>query len=228
MALITCKKCKRIVASGNEPCPYCGEAHPGDTQIDSDPKQGRFRYLAIGLFVLTLLSIVLVQCSSRNDKSSETQPGQASETDAAVDAVSSIKSTCLSSDCPAGTKAVTNTTRQEPFYSCKSNELSEYANFVLSVMITQVQHAGISPEISSKTGEPVVQGSDKSALDQYREKAGVSSFEEAISKCYRGEKNLKVLVLYSPKESNSLYVAAEENQENKFWMPKAKLIRKSH
>ena len=113
--------------------------------------------------------------------------------------------------------------QQEPFYSCKSNELSEYANYVLSVMLKQVEFAGVPPEVSRKTGEPAVQGNDKILLDKYRAQAGVSSFEEAISKCYRGKEDVNVVVLYNPKDSNSIYVAAEEDPKNRFWLPKARL-----
>ena len=48
-------------------------------------------------------------------------------------------SSCLTSGCTTGTKAVTHTTQQEPFYLCKSNELSEYANFVLDLMIRKAR-----------------------------------------------------------------------------------------
>jgi hypothetical protein len=215
MPLITCKKCKKIVTAGAESCPYCGEANPGDTRIDLSSKQVNLRNAGIGFFILTLLIILLFQWSSKNDVS-----------DAHGDSVSPIKSSCLSSECPAGTQAVTYTTQQEPFYVCKSSELSEYANYVLSLMIKLDRYGEIAPEISGKTGEPVAHGDDKLLLDKYRAKAGVSSFEEAISKCYRGGGNLKVVVLYSLKDSNSIYVAPEEDRENKFWLPKARLFRK--
>lgn len=209
MALTTCKRCNRIFSSDAESCPYCGEANPGNEPIDLGSKPGNIKNIAIGFLVLVLLAVVLVQSSSTNNEP--------------ANSAYPIKSTCLSAECPDGTKAVTNTMQQEPFYYCKSNELSEYANYVLSLMLRQVEFAGNPPEVSRKTGEPVVQGNDKILLDKYRAQAGVSSFEEAISKCYRGEGNVKVLVLYNPKESNSIYVAAEENPKNKFWLPKARL-----
>lgn len=209
MALTTCKKCNKIYSSDAGSCPYCGEANPGNSPIDWSSKQGIIRNLGIGIFVLALLTIFLVQGSLRNT--------------APADSASPIKATCLSSECPGGTKAVTYTSQQEPFYSCKSNELSEYANYVVSVMLRQVEFAGNPPDVSRKTGEPVVQGDDKILLDKYRTQAGVSSFEEAISKCYRGKGNLKVVVLYNPKEGNSIYVASEEDQKDKFWLPKARL-----
>lgn len=215
MALITCKKCKKIVASTAKSCPYCGEANPGEASDYSSLKQVNPRNAVIVFLIFFLLIILLFQWTSKPAVS-----------DAHGDSASPIKSSCLSSECPAGTKAVTYTTQQEPFYQCKSSELSEYANFVLGVMLKQVRYADIAPEISGKTGEPAVQGDDKLLLDKYRAKAGVSSFEEALSKCYRGIGNLKVAVLYSPTDSNSIYVAAEDDQENKFWLPKSRLFRK--
>ncbi|OIR19223.1 hypothetical protein GALL_01020 [mine drainage metagenome] len=219
MALITCRKCKRIVASSSEPCPYCGEPSPADApgQREARPPQARQAWIAFA--VLALLVILLLQWYAGG--------GRHDATVAVADPAAQDMTTCLIAECPAGTRAVTFTTRQEPYYSCKSDELSAYANYVLGVMIAHMLPTGAAPEIG-KTGEPVVQGSEKQALDRLREKAGVSTFEEAIAKCYRGEGNLKVQVLYSPKGSDSIYVAAEEHQENKFWMPKARLLRKAH
>ena len=214
MALIICKKCKKIVASTAESCPYCGEANPGEAANGSGSIQVNLRNAVIAFLIIVLLVILLFQWSSKPAAS-----------DTHGDSAASIKSSCLSKECPAGTKAVTYTTQQEPFYQCKSGELSEYANFVLGVMIKQVRYADIAPVISGKTGEPAVQGDDKLLLDKYRAKAGVASFEEALSKCYRGVGNLKVAVLYSPAASNSIYVAAEDDRENKFWLPKARLFR---
>jgi hypothetical protein len=223
MALITCKKCKKIVDSSAESCPYCGEANPGGAQSDLSPRQEIIRFAGIGFFVLAVLLILLFLSSSKNDVSNG---AGSTDTNTSAGSVSPGESSCLSSDCPAGTKAVTYSTQQEPFYLCKSSELSEYANYVLSVMIKQARYAEIAPEISGKTGEPAVQGDDKLLLDKYRAKAGVSSFEQALSKCYRGRRNLKVVVLYSPTDSSSIYVAAEEDQENKLWLPKARLFRR--
>lgn len=221
MPLIVCKKCRKIIPSSAETCPYCGEAKPGEASVDSNSKQANIRNAGIGILIFVLLTVLFAQWISQNDESNETRP----ESEAPAGSVSPSKSSCLSSECPAGTKAITYTTQQEPFYSCNSSELSEYANYVLSLMIKQVRYGEVAPEISSKTGEPAVQGDDKLLMDKYRAKAGVSSFEEAIAKCYRGRGNSKVVVLYSPKDSNSIYVAPEENQENKFWLPKARLFR---
>jgi len=215
MSLITCKKCKKIVASGSEPCPYCGEPDPGGTHTHLILNEGDSRSVWMGFVMLALLIVLLVQWAFRNSNPES------------VDGANpvSVNNDCMTAECPAGTKAVAIATRMQPFYSCKSGELSEYTNEVLSVMINQVRDTGSAPEISSKTGEPVVQGKDKATLDQYRAKAHVSSFEEAISRCYRGRGQQKVVVLYSPSESRSIYVAAEEDQKNKFWLPKSRLFK---
>lgn len=215
MPLIICRKCKKIVTSAAEPCPYCGEAKPGEKPADPDPQQGNMRNAVIVFCVLFLLIVFLFQWVSKKDMSRANgesgAPGRPS---------------CLATGCTTGTKAVTYTTQQEPFYLCKSSELSEYANFVLDLMIKKARYADIPPEISVKTGEPAVQGDDRLLLDRYRAKAGISSFEEAISKCYRGVSNLNVVVLFSPDDSNSIYVAAEGSQDDKFWLPKARLYGK--
>ena len=215
MALINCKKCRKIISSDIEQCPYCGEKDPGDTRAGFRPAKGESSYGWFGFVVMALLIILLVQWYFRND---------ASKPAGEPDTVTSNKATCLAAACQAGAKAITINKQQEPFYTCKSNELSEYANYVLQMMISIIQATGVSPEISGKTGEPVLQGKEKLAIENYRAKAGVASFEEAISKCYRGRAGQKVVVLYSPGDSKSIYVAAEEDPKNKFWLPKSRLV----
>ncbi len=222
MALITCKRCKKIIDSNAGSCPYCGEPDPRAPQEDTSPGRGHIQYAGIGFLALLVLLVLVYLWSSKNDVHDGANPDQASGSSAAV---SPVSSSCQASECPAGTKAVTYSTQQEPFYLCKSSELSEYANFVLGVMIKQARYAEVAPAISSKSGEPAAEGDDKLLLDKYRAKAGVSSFEEAISKCYKGRRDMKLVVLYSPADSNSIYVAAEDDQENKLWLPKEKLFR---
>lgn len=219
MALITCKRCKKIIDAKAGSCPYCGEPDPRAPQEDPDPGQGSSRYAGIGFLALLVLLVLAYLWSSGNDVHDGASPDRASGSSAAV------SSSCQASECPAGTKAVTYSTQQEPFYLCKSSELSEYANLVLGVMVKQARYAEVAPAISGKTGEPATEGDDRLLLDKYRAKAGVSSFEEAISKCYKGRRDMKVVVLYSPADSGSIYVAAEDDQENKLWLPKANLFR---
>lgn len=224
MSLLICRKCKKIITSDTEPCPYCGEADPGGHQVESEPAEPQAGLMSMGLvlFVFAALLILVFEWFSNNDRSN----GSGQGTDNYGAANSSSQTSCLASECAAGTRTVTRASIQEPFYLCKSVELSEYANFVLSVMVKQASFADVAPEVSTKTGEPMAQGDDKLLLDKYRAKAGVSTFEQAISKCYRGRGNLNLVVLYSPKDSNSIYVAAEKNQEDKYWLPKAHLFRR--
>lgn len=223
MSLLVCRKCKKIITSDTEPCPYCGEADPGGHQVEAEPAEPQEGLMSAGLvlFVFAALLILVFEWFSSNDRSNGA--GQGADN---YGSDSAAQTSCLTSECAAGTRTVTHASIQEPFYLCKSVELSEYANFVLSVMIKQARFADIAPEVSTKTGEPMAQGDDKLLLDKYRAKAGVSTFEQAISKCYRGRGNLQLVVLYSPKDSNSIYVAAEENQDDKYWLPKAHLFRR--
>jgi hypothetical protein len=207
MPLTVCKKCNKIISSGVKSCPYCGAAIPQDAQVSFSAMD--FRNAVIGFLLLVLMTMILILSNPKKEDAS---------------AVSS--QACQTSTCPAGTKAVTSSSQQEPYYTCKSGELSDYANYVLSVMLAQINLTGISPKITSKTGEPVVPGNEQLLLDKYRANAGVSSFDEALSKCYRGIGHLKVTVLYNPKDGGSSYVSAEANQDNKFWLPKAKLNKR--
>lgn len=222
MALITCKKCKKIIDSDAESCPYCGEPDPREAQNDPGSDQGSFGNAGIGLFVLVALLLLVYLWSSKSNAPGGANSDQASANNATVAAVAS---SCAESECPAGMKAVTHPMQQDPFYLCRSNELSEYANLVLGVMVKQARYSEFAPSIVGKTGEPVTQGDDKLLLDKYRARAGVSTFEEAISKCYKGRGDFKAMVLYSPPDSGSIYVAAEDDPDNKLWLPKAKLFR---
>lgn len=217
MALLVCKKCKKLITSKVEPCPYCGEVNEGGPRRDLSPKGVSLRNAGMGFFVLAVVLILLFQWTSSGTKAI---PASGANAPASV---APSKPSCLSSDCPTGTSAVTNTTPQDPFYLCKTDGLSEYANFVLNMMIKQDRYAEIVP--SAKTGELALQGDEKLLLDKYRAKAGAASFEDALSRCYRGLGGEKVVVLYSPADSSSIYVADAEVPENKFWLPKARLFR---
>lgn len=210
MPLTTCKKCHKIFTSGVAVCPYCGAKISPDTSGDPDKKPLNVRNLAIGIL---LLAAIFVFNRLQNDG---TRLHQDLSDTSSLD--NKPLQSCLLASCPAGARAVTHTTQQKPYYTCKSAELSDYANFVLNVMLNQMQ-AGGTPKISAKTGEPEVSGNDQVKLDRYRTNAGVSSFEEALSRCYKG-RELKVVVLYDLKDSGSVYVSAGENQDDKFWLPK--------
>ena len=160
----------------------------------------------IGFFLLFVVVILLLQNGYKNTV-----------------AVAETPQNCLAAACPAGTKAVTDTAQQKPYYTCKSSEFSDYANYVLNVMVAKAQLVGTPPQVSPKTGEPVVEGKEKSNIEKYRANAGITTFEEAIAKCYKGIGRQNVIVLYYPADSDSIYVAAEDNQEDKFWLPKARL-----
>lgn len=218
MPLLVCKKCKKLITSKGEPCPYCGEINDTGLQRDLSPRVISVRNAGIGFFVLAILLILFFQLTSSGTKD---VPASAASPSAAP-AVQNQPS-CLSSECPNGTRAVTNTSPQDAFYLCKTEGLSEYANFVLNLMLKQDRYADIVPSV--RTSELAVQGNEKALMDQYKAKAGVVSFEDAISKCYRGLGGVNVIVLYSPSDSGSIYVAAADNQDDKFWMPKARLFR---
>ena len=223
MALITCKKCNHIYSSTAVSCPYCDTENTSHASIQLNDNRKDVRSAVIGFCLLGLLLFILFFGNSNEDNPGGTNPAQESANDANTSAVTDAKSSCSSADCPVGTAAVTRSTAQEPFYTCKSGELAEYTNYVLNLPDAQTQPEVFSRKLSDTTGVPQVEASDKSILEKYRANAGVSTFEEALSKCYKGIANMNVLVLDDPKDGSSIYVASEENQEEKFWLPKARL-----
>ena len=213
MSLLVCKKCKKLITSTAEPCPYCGEINDAGQQRGVSPGIVSVKSVGIGFFAVVVLLIFFFQLTS----------GGTRAVPAAVGPNVQTEPSCLSSECPTGIRALTNTSPQDAFYLCKTEGLSEYANFVLNLMLKQDRYAEIVP--STRFNELAVQGDEKALMEKYRAKAGAASFEDAISKCYRGLDAVSVLVLYSPSNSGSIYVAAADNQDNKFWMPKARLFR---
>ncbi|MDX8380447.1 MAG: hypothetical protein R8K48_10510 [Gallionella sp.] len=208
MVLKNCKKCNKIFTSDAKSCPYCGDETTRSTPDDAK-KMGLKQVGVVFIIILVFYSL----------KHQDGVPHEG----AVMTAAQTQRESCISAQCPVGTKAVTQTVLQQPYFTCKTGELSDYANFVLSVMQDQLQSDGYSPEISADTGEPVVQGRDLIRLDRYRARAGVSSFEEAIAQCYKGIGGLKVVVLSNPMKSASIYVREEDNVNNKFWLSKAAL-----
>jgi hypothetical protein len=132
--------------------------------------------------------------------------------------------TCSVIECEAGSKSITYATKQEPYYACGTRELVEYTNFILGLMVVQAQLVGRPPNISDKTGEPEYQGETKSMLDALRGRAGVSTFDQAVSMCTKGVGKLNVTVLNNPKDSNAIYVMTNKNKT--FWLPKSSLDKK--
>lgn len=209
MALTNCKKCNKIFTVGAKSCPYCGAAIMREAPTGETPLGIKHVGAVFFIFILLLYSLKY-QYTMQHEG-------------ALMTAEQAQRESCISAYCPIGTKAMTHTVHQNPYFTCKSGELSNYTNFVLGVMREQIQSEGYSPEISANTGEPVVQGRDLIMLDRYRARAGVSSFEEAIAQCYKGIGGLKVVVLSNPMKSASIYVSAEDNKANKFWLSKAAL-----
>ena len=131
---------------------------------------------------------------------------------------------CMAVDCPAGSRAVTYAKRQEPYYACGTRELADYTNFVLGLVVMQKQLTGTMPNISDKTGEPEYQDETKLMLDSLRKKAGVTTFDQAVSMCAKGVGRLKVVVLNNPKDNNVIYVVTHNKKT--FWLPKTSLDKK--
>lgn len=215
MPLSNCKKCNHIYDTQTKTCPYCGEENRAAMSRDLNLMQAKIKNLSIAIFACSLLATFLFLNATKTDNQSNSASN--------VTVVAQQKQSCQMIDCPAGSHALTRATQQDPFYTCKSAELAEYANFVLRVMISKSESSKFAPPISRVTGEPVVEGEEQLLMDKYRANAGVSTFEQAISKCYKGRDNLKVVVLYDAKNGSSVYVSPEDNPEEKFWLPTSKL-----
>ena len=61
-------------------------------------------------------------------------------------------------------------------------------------------------------------------LDSLRKRAGVATFDQAVSICTKGTGRIQVVVLNNPKDSNTIYVAT--NNKKTFWLPKTSLDKR--
>lgn len=208
MALTSCKKCSKLFDANARSCPYCGT--PVAAPENAKSLQQTIKNLGFVLFMLFAISLLFELNTARKSDSASSAP----VTD------------CQTTNCAADSLAVTDSANQSPYYTCKSRELSNYSNYVLQLMFAHAQISGLPPKSAPKTGEPDVQGEEKRMLDQYRAAAGVNTFEEALAKCYKGFGGTKVVVLYNPDNNDSIYVASETDQEEKFWLPKSRLLKR--
>lgn len=138
---------------------------------------------------------------------------------------------CLANECPAGSKAVTYAAKAEPYYACPTRELATYSNFVLGLLAMHVSLGGGMPNISDRTGEPEypdVGGKPNETrliLTSLRQKAGVSTFDQAVSRCVQGRNGTRVVVMNNPQDETVIWVT-DEAKKAAFWMPKAHLDRR--
>jgi hypothetical protein len=134
---------------------------------------------------------------------------------------SDISTSCQVRQCLAGTKVVTFATKSDPFFACDSMEMSEYTNTVLGLISISIQFTGHLPNISDKTGDPILQGETKTILDNLRTAAGVKSLNEAMQHCTNGAGKRKLIVMNFPssKADGSMYVE-DTARRQAYWMPK--------
>lgn len=129
------------------------------------------------------------------------------------------KQSCQQVICPAGTKAVTYASKSEMYYACPTRELSEYTAAVLGILSMQASF-GSMPNVSPETGEPEQKGETKLMLDNLRNAANVSTYDQAISMCEKGGNKIKVTVMNNSEDTTSIWVMMQ-NQKKSFWLPKS-------
>jgi len=141
------------------------------------------------------------------------------------------QNSCLVKTCAPGDHAVTYATKQEPFLACPTRELAAYTSSVLGLLALQVQLTGAMPNISDKTGEPEYLDQNgkpnetRLMLDSLRNKAGVTSFDQAVATCAPGRNKSKVTILNVQKDAEVVYVHDEARKIN-YWMPTSSLDKR--
>ena len=130
------------------------------------------------------------------------------------------KPSCSMTECAAGSAVVSYAKKGDGYFACPTMELSDYGNYVLSVMAISMIFTGHIPNISPVTGDPEQEGESKAILDGLRARAKVTTFDEAVSACKEGKNGLRLRVANNPKASLSIWVFNDKKQES-FWMPKS-------
>jgi hypothetical protein len=138
---------------------------------------------------------------------------------------------CWETVCSAGDTGITYSSKSEPYYACPTRELTDYTSFVLGLVSMNIELTGKMPNISDKTGEPeYLDGEDgpnktRLMLENLRNKAKVSTFDEAANICSKGVGDVKVLIMNSQDDSGAIWVM-DERIKNTFWMPKSNLDKR--
>ena len=129
---------------------------------------------------------------------------------------------CGIADCPAGTKVITASVKDGPFYSCPNEALSNYIAMVLGTVAMQQQITGTVPNIDPTTGEPVYQGQTAQIMTSLRVNAGVETFDEAVAHCQRGPYRQASIVMNYDKDRLSTWVSNDPATRS-FWLPTSEL-----
>jgi hypothetical protein len=143
----------------------------------------------------------------------------------------SIDHSCMVQACAPGEKAITYTTKTEPYFACPTRELASYTSMVLGIVYAQYNLTGTLPNISDKTGEPEFLDENgkpnqtRLMLDTMRSKAGVSSFDQATSACAVGRNKVRVTILNNQKDDEVIYVHDEARNIN-YWVPSSSLDKR--
>jgi len=135
---------------------------------------------------------------------------------------------CNAEICPPGTKVKTYYSEKngEIFHICDTKEKAEYVSAVTGMIAMHVAFSGHMPNISPVTGDPEYPENDGKPnetnifLKILREKSGVKSFDDALSKCLKGINKLNGLILETPEDSTvALTKISYKGTDIKGWMP---------
>ena len=160
---------------------------------------------------------------SASSPSSETPEATSSVTTAEMRKLPpELERRCNFADCPSGTKVVTVSSRDGPYYSCQTEALSDYTNFVIGLVGVQARMTGTMPNIDPTTGEPVYKDETEQILTSLRNRAGVETFDSALTHCRYGPYRQKVIVMNYEQSRPSTWVS-DDRTANSYWLPTAEL-----
>ncbi|HEF4742820.1 TPA: hypothetical protein SAO08_002665 [Burkholderia multivorans] len=134
---------------------------------------------------------------------------------------------CMLKGCAAGDKAVTYTSKTEPYFACPTRELSDYTLFVIGSVAFSAELSGKMPELSPVTGEPIYQGKTAEMMTTLRNAARVRTFDEAAAMCKRGRNKVRVTILDAESGRSGSARVREEKTGETYWLPVSSLDKTS-
>ena len=130
---------------------------------------------------------------------------------------------CLEGGCAVGDHATTYATKVDSSYSCPTEALSNYANFVDGL---GAFHGRPYPRSAATLREVESSSTDKTSviIEMLRKRTGVSSIDAALAACKLTTHNMKVIIVELPDNSSAVKVTPSAGG-TAFWLPKAMVDR---
>jgi hypothetical protein len=129
---------------------------------------------------------------------------------------------CSLIECGAGSNVITQADKENFYYACPTMEIGSYVTYVFGVTTMIYGVTGKLPNISPQTGEPEQEGQSKKIIEGLRNRAKVTTFDQALSTCKKGKNGIALVVANNPKAEIVEWVFNRKTHES-YWVPKSSI-----